>query len=466
MTLDTLIVGAGISGLTIAWSLADTGTSLVLAESRDRVGGNITSQQREGFCWEEGPNSFLPTPPLLELALEVGLGDELCFADPKLPRYIYWQGRLQPVPMSPPAAIASALLSPWGKLRALIGAVGWVAPAQSEDESVAAFFRRHLGREVAERLVAPYVSGVYAGDPQQLSAAAAFSRVTRLETLGGGLLAGALLARRAAPAAAPVNPALPKPPRGSLGLCRQGLQQLPEAIAARLGDRLRYQWTLNHLEPTDQGTYQAHFHTPEGEQTVQARSVALCLPAYTIAPLLQTWQPVASQALAAIPYPPVACVVLAYPNQALRQPLQGFGNLIPRGQGCRVLGTIWSSSLFPDCAPPGWQLFTSFIGGATDPGVAELTPEQLVAAVHQDLQTLILKPEAEPRPLAVRLWPRAIPQYNQGHRQRLATLTAALQQQPGLFLCSNFTDSVALGDCVRRGRTTAQAVQAYLAVGD
>jgi len=462
MILDTLIAGAGLSGLSVAHRLAQSSRSLLLAERSDRVGGNIVSQQRDGFRWEEGPNSFLPVPALLDLALEVGLGNDLILANPKLPRYIYWQERLQAVPMSLPAAIATSLLSPLGKLRALAGALGFAPPALVEDETVAAFFSRHLGREVAERLVAPFVSGVYAGDPQQLSAAAAFQRVTRLEEAGGGLLAGALRSRPTQPPP-PVNPNRPRPPRGSLGNFRHGLRQLPEAIAAQLGDRLRCQWTLVELQPAG-ANYRARFQTPEGEQTVEARSVVLSLPAYAIAPLLQTWQPAASQALAAIPYPPVACVILAYPEDALARPLDGFGNLIPRGQGCRTLGTIWSSSLFPGCAPPGWHLLTNFIGGATDPGVAKLTESELVATVHADLQRLLLKPGAQPQLLAARLWPRAIPQYAVGHRARLAAVEASLREQPGLFLCSNFTDGVALGDCVRRGRETAQAVLEYGAI--
>ncbi len=461
MVLDTLVVGAGLSGLSTAIALAPHSPSLLVAERRDRVGGNITSRQQDGFLWEEGPTSFQPAPALLELALEVGLGDELVFANAKLPRYVYWQGRLRPVPMSPPAAVGSSLLSPLGKLRALAGALGFVPPPQPGEETVAAFFRRHLGAEVAQRLVAPFVSGVYAGDPQQLSATAAFRRVTQLEAAGGGLVAGALRARRQAPPPK-VNPDLPRPPRGSLGSFRQGIGMLPQAIAERLGDRLRLRWELLRVQPTEQQTYQATFATPEGEQQVEARSLVLSLPAYTIADLLKPLQPAASQALAAIPYPPVVCAVLAYPQAAIARPLDGFGHLIPRGQGLRTLGTIWSSSLFPGRAPQGWQVLTNFIGGATDPEVANLTADELVAAVHRDLQQVLLQPDAQPKPLAVHLWPRAIPQYSLGHAERLAAVDRALSQQPGLFLCSNFTDSVALGDCVRRGREIAQTVQAYL----
>ncbi|MFS8119975.1 MAG: protoporphyrinogen oxidase, partial [Microcoleus sp.] len=257
--VDTLIVGAGISGLSLAHALqkeAKTGSPLkiLVAESQGRVGGNITTATADGFLWEEGPNSFSPTPELMKLAVDVGLKQKLIFADRKLPRYVYWQNKLQPVPMTPQAMVQSGLLSFPGKLRALFGALGFVAPAmgdrlsqQGGEETVSEFFRRHLGTEVMQRLVEPFVSGVYAGDPQQLSAAAAFGRVTKMADLGGGLVAGALLSAKKNPKKMPADPNVPKTKPGELGSFQGGLKALPEAIAAQLGDRLKLNWHLTRL---------------------------------------------------------------------------------------------------------------------------------------------------------------------------------------------------------------------------
>ena len=188
--LDVLVVGAGISGLSLAHALTKLGNNsplkILVAESQNRVGGNITTVSLGDFLWEEGPNSFSPTPELLKLAVDVGLKQELVFADRKLPRYVYWNGQLLPVPMSPTAMLQSKLLSDGGKLRALVGALGFVSPAignfseQGGEETVSQFFQRHLGAEVMQRLVEPFVSGVYAGDPSQLSAAAAFAKMARM----------------------------------------------------------------------------------------------------------------------------------------------------------------------------------------------------------------------------------------------------------------------------------------------
>ncbi|MEZ2301289.1 MAG: protoporphyrinogen oxidase [Microcoleus sp.] len=473
--VDTLIVGAGITGLSLAHALhkeAKTGTPLkiLVAESQGRVGGNITTSTGNGFLWEEGPNSFSPTPELMKLAVDVGLKQELIFADRQLPRFVYWQNKLQPVPMTPGAMIQSRLLSFPGKLRALFGALGFVAPAmgatlsqQGEEETVSQFFRRHLGTEVMQRLVEPFVSGVYAGDPQQLSAAAAFGRVTKMADAGGGLVAGALLSARKRPKKMPPDPNIPQTKPGELGSFKGGLKALPEAIAASLGDRLKLNWHLTGLQRTEHKTYIAEFSTPDGPQQVETRTVVLTTPAYMAADLLKSLQPEVSSTLQAFTYPTVACVVLAYPVSDVKGKLVGFGNLIPRGQGIRTLGTIWTSSLFASRAPAGWQTLTSYIGGATDSGIGNLDPEEIVAEVHRDLSRILLKPNVpQPKVLAVKLWKQAIPQYNLGHLDRLKQIDRGLKSLPGMYLSSNYVGGVALGDCVRLGLERAIEVSKYL----
>ncbi len=473
--VDSLIVGAGITGLSLAHALhqeAKTGTpvKILVAESLGRVGGNITTCTGNGFLWEEGPNSFSPTAELMKLAVDVGLKQELIFADRKLPRFVYWQNKLQPVPMTPQAMIQSQLLSFRGKLRALFGALGFVTPAmgatlsqQNDQETVSQFFGRHLGTEVMQRLVEPFVSGVYAGDPQQLSAAAAFGRVTRMADLGGGLVAGALLGARKAPKKMPADPNVPKTKPGELGSFKGGLKALPEAIAAGLGDRLKLNWHLTGLHRTENQTYIAEFSTPDGPQQVETRTVVLTTPAYVTADLFQSLQPEVSKALQAFTYPTVACVVLAYPKSDVKEKMVGFGNLIPRGQGIRTLGTIWTSSLFANRAPAGWQTLTSYIGGATDSGIRNLDAEQIVAQVHRDLSRILLKPNVpQPKVLAVKVWKQAIPQYNLGHFDRLEQIDRGLKSLPGVYLCSNYVGGVALGDCVRLGFERAIEVSEYL----
>ncbi|MGB3509632.1 MAG: protoporphyrinogen oxidase [Microcoleaceae cyanobacterium] len=473
--LDVLVVGAGISGLTLAHALKKTSNNsplkILVAESQDRVGGNITTVTTEDFLWEEGPNSFSPTPELLKLAVDVGLKQDFIFADRKLPRYVYWNGQLLPVPMSPTAMLQSKLLSDSGKLRAMVGALGFVPPLmgahlseQGGEETVSQFFQRHLGQEVMQRLVEPFVSGVYAGDPHQLSATAAFAKVARIVETGGGLLAGALMsAKKNRKSKLAPDPNIPKTRPGELGSFRGGLQTLPKAITTHLGEAMKLKWHLTSIHPTQHQTYIAEFSTPDGPQQIETRTIALTTPAYVCAELFKPLQREVTSALNEFYYPPVACVVLAYPVSSVKVKIDGFGNLIPRGQGIRTLGTIWSSTLFPGRAPQGWQIFTNFIGGATDPGIAELDNEKIVGQVHLDLCSTLLKQDVPlPKVLAVHLWSRAIPQYNLGHKYRLEQINSGLKSLPGLYLCSNYIGGVALGDCVRQATEIAAKISQSL----
>ncbi len=453
--VDVVIIGAGLSGLALAYRLRSR-AEVMLLEASNRVGGSISTRRQGGFLWEEGPNSFTPSPDLLSLIAEVGLAESLVWADRKLPRFVYWDGELLPVPMSPGAIVQSRLLTLGAKVRALRGLLGFVGYPPDREETVREFFSRHLGPQVVERLVAPFVSGVFAGDPDVLSATAAFARVATLEERYGGLLAGAFKAPRPPKQPSAIQPA---PKRGELGNFKQGMQQLPEALAASLGDRLQLQYCLKSLEPTEAGLC-LRGTTPEGNFEITTKTVVFTQPAYRAAPVLGGITASLQNNLEAIPYPHVATVALGYGSDSIPQPLAGFGQLFPRASGLRTLGTIWASSLFPGRAPVGQHTLVSYIGGSTDPEVAKLSDEELVQIVHGDLSLSLLQHTAQPQVLGLRRWQRAIPQYTLGHRDRLL----AIQQQlpPGLFLCANYQDGVALGDCVRRANTTATQVEHYL----
>ncbi len=466
---DVVVVGGGITGLTLAWRLQQRSLKVLLAEAQTYVGGSISTQSREGFRWEEGPNSFSPAPALLNLIADVGLADQLVWADRKLPRYVYWDRELIPVPLSPPAAITSPLLTVGAKLRALQGILGFVGYPPGREETVAEFFTRQLGSEIVQKLIVPFVSGVYAGDPDQLSAVAAFHRIASLEEHYGSLIAGFLQAPRPQPE--PMSPEIhPQPRRGQLGNFVEGLQQLPITIAQRLGRSIQLGWqakTIHSLE----SSYRLEFATADGSHWVQARSVALAIPAYRAALILEPLSHPAASILHQIPYAAVAVVALGYPTHALPQPFQGFGHLIPRSQGLRTLGTIWSSCLFPGRAPEGYHCLLNFIGGATDltyarqrgiPLVVDLSPEERIQQVHADLNQILLQQSVEPIVLGERVWKPAIPQYTLGHRQRIADLQTCLADRPGLFITGNFIEGVSLGDCVKQANATAAKILSYL----
>ncbi len=475
--LDAVVIGAGLTGLTAAYELAvrspqPAGKVLVL-EAAERVGGCVTTNSADGYLWEEGPNSFSANPELLGLIVDVGLKDEMVLADGKLPRFVYWDDKLQPVPMSPGAFLKTSLISDAGKFRLVRGAMGFVAPkmgadlsARDGEETIREFFTRHLGPEAVEKLVIPFISGVYAGDVDQLSAPAAFAKMAAMEARGGGLGAGAaltLMERAKAKKANPPRTDLPVVKRGELGSFKTGLQALPQAIAQKLGDRVKLNHRVTAIEPQPNNTYRLTIDTPDGPTTVTTKSVLMATPTNTTGKLLAPLAPHSTEAIAQIPYPTVACVILAYPKKHFNSDMEGFGNLIPRSLGIDTLGTIWASSLFPGRAPDGWQSLINFIGGSTNPAIAQMTEEEIVQQVHADVSRILLKDGApQPKVLACHVWDRAIPQYTLGHQGRLDALQAGLEQYPGLFAGSNYVGGVAVGDCVKNGLRLAGIVAEHL----
>uniref|UniRef100_A0ACD5VWF0 Uncharacterized protein n=1 Tax=Avena sativa TaxID=4498 RepID=A0ACD5VWF0_AVESA len=477
LSADCVIVGGGISGLCTAQALATKYgvRDLLVTEARARPGGNITTVERpdEGYLWEEGPNSFQPSDPVLTMAVDSGLKDDLVFGDPNAPRFVLWEGKLRPVPSKPDDLPFFDLMSIPGKLRAGLGALGIRPPPPGREESVEEFVRRNLGAEVFERLIEPFCSGVYAGDPSKLSMRAAFGKVWRLEENGGSIIGGTIKAiqDRGKNPKPPRDPRLPTPKGQTVASFTKGLAMLPNAIASRLGSKVKLSWKLTSITKSDNQGYVLAYETPEGVVSVQAKSVIMTIPSYIASDILRPLSSDAADGLSKFYYPPVAAVTVSYPKEAIRKEclidgeLQGFGQLHPRSQGVETLGTIYSSSLFPNRAPAGRVLLLNYIGGATNTGIVSKTESDLVEAVDRDLRKMLINPKAAgPLALGVRMWPQAIPQFLIGHLDRLDAAKAALVRGgcSGLFLGGNYVAGVALGRCIEGAYESASEVSDFL----
>ncbi|WOL10509.1 protoporphyrinogen oxidase, chloroplastic [Canna indica] len=477
ISADCVVVGGGISGLCTAQALstrhAGAALEVLVTEARDRVGGNITTVERDGYLWEEGPNSFQPSDPVLTMAVDSGLKDDLVFGDPNAPRFVLWNGKLRPVPSKPTDLPFFDLMSIGGKLRAGFGAIGIRPPPPGHEESVEEFVRRNLGDEVFERLIEPFCSGVYAGDPAKLSMKAAFGKVWKLEQNGGSIIGGTIKAiqERNKNPKSPRDPRLPKPKGQTVASFRKGLKMLPDAISSRLGNKVKLLWKLRSIRKLDNQGYILMYETPEGLTSVQTRSVILTIPAYVASNLLRPLSNDAAEALSKFYYPPVAAVTVSYPKEAIRKEclidgeLKGFGQLHPRSQGIETLGTLYSSSLFPNRAPPGRVLLLNYIGGAINAGIVSKTESELVEAVDRDLRKMLINSNAEdPVVLGVRVWPQAIPQFLVGHLDHLEAARVALSRGgfEGLFLGGNYVAGVALGRCVEGAYDSASEVADFL----
>lgn len=489
--VDCLVVGSGVSGSCLAFNLMKHQNiqNILMVERNPVVGGNLISKENEeGFVWEEGPNSFQPTPYICRIVHELGLTAELVLADGSLPRFVYWNGggageklaNLHALPTNLPGDLLDFNLLTWpGKIRAGLGAMGFIAPPPTDrEESIREFVTRHLGAETFERVIDPFVSGVYAGDPDELAMRAALKKIHRLEGLGKvgpGLVSGALV--RFGEIAQekkenPPDPAWPTYKGGELGSFRKGLQTLALAVEKVLGkDRVWTNSPVEKIEKTEDGQFKVTIEKDGKSVQVLAKSVCVTSPTRVTCKLAADLIPAAAR-LSEIYSPPVASVTMAYPKDAFKElpggtkekPLRGFGHLLPRAMGVRSLGTIWSSSLFPGRSPEGWELLLTYIGGARDRGIAELTEEEIYQQVDADNHKILLKDDAPAgKRIGCRVWQTAIPQYRKGHLDILNALEKDEAKCPGLYLGGNYRTGVAFGDCVQFGWTEAERVAQFLA---
>lgn len=449
----TVIVGAGISGLTCAHSLQQTGHNVLLLEGASRPGGVIQSVSEDGYLFELGPQSFSSTPALDQRCDDLCLASQLVEAPHASPRFVFVGGKLTAVPMSPSSFLGSRLLSWRTKLAILTEVLRSSRPPQA-DESIAAFAQRKFSAELLDRLVGPFVSGIYAGDPEQISLRAAFPKIHEAEQASGSVIRGMFRNAKRIRGNTAVNRPRRRP---SLLSFREGNETLVSTLAEKLGSSLRCDTTITSIAKAENGfTVRAQGRIQSEE--IDCHRVVLATPTSAAALLLDQLAPEAANPLRDITYAPVAVVSHAYRLEQVCHPLDGFGFLIPRSAGIRTLGTVWNSSQFPNRAPKNHVLLTSFIGGATDPDAVNLSDQSLSATVHQEISS-ILGITGQPVKERVTAYPHAIPQYNLGHTERLQKIAEAIRRVPGLWLTGNYLQGPAVGSCIEQALSVAEQVR-------
>jgi len=464
---DVLVVGAGLTGLTAAFRLTLRGHAVEVLDAALHAGGVVGTRRHDveggSALYELGPNSGMDTTPLINALLrDLGILDQRLDAQPAAKkRYILRGGRLRAVPASPWSLIATPLFS-WRAKLGLLREPFLPKRAEPGEQSIAAFVRRHLGQELLDYAVEPFVGGVYAGDPELLSVDAAFPRLAQFDREHGSVLRGAIASARARRRQEAATGERAKTRATSFNF-KGGMQTLVDALARHLPRLVCAARVLGVRREAD-GLFAVEVERRGERFTRRAPALVLAMPAYDAAPLvapLGDAGAAAADALAAIHYPPVATVTALYRRKDVSHPLDGFGFLAPRVESPPVLGTLFASSMFAERAPAGTVVLTSFVGGRRNAQAALAAEEHIAADVVRCNAHLL---GAEP-PLfsAVRRWPRAIPQYDLGHLQRLARVDALEAVLPGLALCGNWRDGVSVADCIKAGEQRAQQAAAHLA---
>lgn len=443
--IDAVVVGAGAAGLAAALTLRGRGLDVRVVEASDRVGGVARSERIEGFLVERGPSSLQVKAPALAFLRAHGLEASLVPASPSSRlRFVWHDNRLEPVPMNPIAFARTPLVSARGKLRLL--AEPLVRGGDARSESVAEFLGRRLGTETVERLVGPFLTGVYAGDERELGAQAVFGALVALEHDHGSIVRGLL--------AQALRRSGGRRMRGLPGVwsAEGGLGGLGAEMASRLGSAITTSARAVSLERDGLG-WRVEFEQA-AQSPLRAARIIVALPAAEAAALLRRVDADVAALLAGIAYAPVASVSVGVAHGDLSRPVEGFGFLVPRRAGLDVLGCLFLSQLFPGRAPDGFELLTCFLGGARAPAMLELSDDVLLARVQTDLsRTLGLRGAA--RLLRVTRWPRAIAQPARDHVARMAKVRARLAAHAGLGLAGSYLDGVSLADTLACGARTA-----------
>ncbi|WP_448588623.1 protoporphyrinogen oxidase [Thermocrinis sp.] len=426
---DVAVVGSGISGLSVAYRLKRAGADVKVFEKEDKVGGNIQTKIVDGYVCELGPQTILADKKVEEFLSLANIKPIYAKEEAKI-RYIYKKRKLIPLPLSPVSFLTSPLFSLWGKLRVL--KEPFVPKSIKSEETIAEFVKRRLGEEFLDYVVDPFVSGVYAGDVKQLSVKYAVKRVYELEQRFGSLIKGAIKLKALGPA-------------GKLIAFEGGNHSLPSELARSLEVDLE-NVVLKIRRKDDKFVLE----TRKGK--VEAKAVVVSAPATSAGYLLRDLSWSVAQEFDQIYYAPVVVV-----HVATRDPIPpGFGFLVPRKEGKRILGVLFSSNIFPDRKG---NLLTIYLGGATDPQVVEEEDEIILGIVEEELKEIL---GINATLLNITKWKKGIPQYNVGYGRYYELVEMLEKENPGLFLTGNYLNGVSVADCIRNSEMVSKRVLEFL----
>ncbi len=443
------VIGGGVAGLATAYLIREQGRArgchadVTVLEARDVIGGSTRTDHADGFTYEWGPNGFLDNEPAtLELAERLGLTSHLVKANENAGRrYIYHHGKLRELPTKPPAFLLSDIVPLSAKLR-IAGEFFVPAKRNGAEETVYAFGRRRLGETFASYLLDPMVSGIFAGNAKELSLPAVFPKMVEMERDYGGLFKAMIAKQKEAkrngkPSGGPAGA------NATLTTFKNGMGELTTTLAEQLSGCIRFASPVLGLSYSG-----GQYIIRSNGATLRADAVVLACPSYAAADILDELVPATAKAIRAIPYAPVDVVCHGHPLQDVEHSLNGFGVLIPRGEGFRILGSLWCDAIFPEQAPAGQHLLRTMMGGAHDPKVVDLSDQELEAVAHAEHRRLLGVRRA-PEFHRVFRHAKGIAQYTLGHLERVAAAEHLEDQLRGLFFTGASYRGVSVNGCAK-----------------
>ena len=455
-TINIAILGAGISGLATAFWLNKQGFEITVLEARKEPGGSMVTRCEDGFLIDYGPNSGLETTPLIGQIVEhVGLKDEMVYALKKASkRYILKNNQLHALPTHPVAFLKTKLFSTKAKLRLLAEPFSKKSH-EGYYQSISEFVKRRLGQEFLDYAVNPFVAGIFAGNPDNLSVKSALPKLYQLEELYGGLFKGFVLGAKERKKRAEQSKQSAR-----MFSFKKGMQSFPEAIADKLGDNVRYNCKVERVVKSG-SKFKVLYRYKDRSEEIIADIVLSTVPAYHAASIFDDWEGKLVDHLNTIYYPPVKVLYLGFRKETVGQVLDGFGFLIPEKENKTFLGAIWSSAIFPCRATDDMAAFTLFVGGARSPELCNNGNDRHINSVIKEFRE-IMKIDEDPVFIKEKMWPKAIPQYRLGYIEHERFFEQFESNNPGIFLSGNYRGGISVGDCVKNSELTVKRICDYI----
>lgn len=450
---DIAIVGAGITGLSLAWKLKQLGHRVRVFESSQLPGGAIRSIRHEDWLVEAGPNTVLLKDQRVRSFVEneLNLAEEFIFAtDTASKRFIVKNGKPKALPMSPAGFFKSSFFSWKAKYRLMKEPfIPPKDPRDKEEESVADFVRRRLGEEFLDYAINPFIAGVYAGNPERLSVAEAFPKLVELEQKYGSLIKGQIKGAKERKKAGRDNP-----DKAKIFSFRKGLSVLPEKMAADLSAEMRYGHRVTEVKAkyfnwevtTISG---GRYHEHRFDKVIfacGAEQLGHINGPWVVSPAERVYQP------------PVSVVSLGFKRSDVRHPLDGFGMLVPEKEERKILGCLFPSTLFENRAPYNHVLLTAFVGGTRQPKLTEMANQRLIDMVYLELDEL-LGIQGKYVFARVDKWPHAIPQYTLGYAKITKLMDAIEKENKDIYLAGNYREGISVGDCILHALKLADRIE-------